>query len=88
MFALDEKRPGLVRVSDGGASLDLEIWRVPEMEVGSFLAGIPSPLGLGRVELEGGGHVCGFLCEHVSATGKPDITSHGGWRAWLEVRNS
>lgn len=86
MFALDEKRPGLVRVSEGGASLDLEIWRLPESEAGSFLAGIPSPLGLGRIQLEDGGNVCGFLCEQVATNGKPDITSQGGWRAWLESR--
>ena len=87
MFALDEKRPGLVRVGDGGAALDLEIWRIRESEVGSFLAGIPSPLGLGRLELEEGCNVCGFLCEQFATVGKTDITSHGGWRAWLNARN-
>ncbi len=86
MFALDEKRPGLVRVAEGGASLELEIWRLPESEAGSFLANIPSPLGLGRVFLADGSETCGFLCEAISATDKPDITSHGGWRAWLNVR--
>ena len=85
MFALDEKRPGLVRVPEGGASLELEVWRIPESEAGSFLAGIPSPLGLGRVLLADGTSVCGFLCEQIATAGKPDITEHGGWRYWLKV---
>ena len=67
--------------------MDLEIWRIRESEVGSFLAGIPSPLGLGRLELEEGCNVCGFLCEQFATVGKTDITSHGGWRAWLNARN-
>lgn len=86
MFALDEKRPGLVRVADGGAALELEVWRIPSTEAGSFLAGIPSPLGLGRILLEDGSNVCGFLCEHIATTDRQDITEHGGWRAWLKLR--
>lgn len=86
MFALDEKRPGLVRTMDGGAALELEVWRIPATEAGSFLAGIPSPLGLGRVLLEDGSDVCGFLCESYAVTEKTDITSHGGWHHWLQIR--
>lgn len=83
MFALDDKRPGLVRVAEGGCSLELEIWRLPEVAVGSFLAGIPSPLGLGHVQLDDGSDICGFLCEAVATAHKPDITAHGGWRGWV-----
>ena len=86
MFALDERRPGLVRVAGGGAALELEIWRLPETAAGSFLSGIPSPLGLGRVHLDDGSQVCGFLCEPVATADKPDITAHGGWRGWLKAR--
>ncbi len=86
MFALDERRPGLVRMNEGGAVLDLEVWRVPLAETGSFLAGIPAPLGLGRVLLDDGTDVSGFLCESYAVGDKPDITSYGGWREWLKVR--
>lgn len=86
MFALDSKRPGLVRSTDGGAAIELEIWRIPQSEAGSFLAAIPSPLGLGRVQLEDGTDVCGFLCEAVAVAGKTEITHLGGWRKWLSVR--
>ncbi len=83
MVALDEKRPGLFRVHENGTSLPMEIWRLPLKDVGTFLAGIPAPLGLGRVSLEGGGDVCGFLCEVASTHDKMDITQCGGWRNWL-----
>jgi len=88
MFALDEKRPGLVRCKEGGASLELEVWKLPVREAGSFLAGIPAPLGLGRVLLEDGTDVCGFLCEACAVDDKPEITGHGGWRRWIAARST
>jgi allophanate hydrolase len=76
-------RPGLVRVVAGGASVELEVWSVPASHFGSFVAGIPTPLGIGRVELESGEHVSGFLCESYATAGATDITALGGWRRYL-----
>lgn len=77
-------RPGLIRRTDGGGgSIEVEIWALPLPSVGSFLAGIPAPLGLGTVQLEDGTSVCGFICEGCAADGALDITKTGGWRTWL-----
>jgi allophanate hydrolase len=81
-------RPGLVRVAEGGASIELEVWSVPSESFGSFVAGIPSPLGIGRVELESGESVPGFLCESYAVVSAQDITALGGWRAYLEKLRS
>ena len=51
--------------------------------LGSFAAGIPAPLGIGKVELETGAVVCGFICEGYAAFGATDITGFGGWRAYI-----
>jgi allophanate hydrolase len=51
--------------------------------VGSFLAGIPAPLGLGKIELEDGRWLTGFICEEYGLQNARDITEFGGWRAWL-----
>jgi allophanate hydrolase len=77
------QRPGLVRVAEGGAAIELEVWRMPREQFGSFMQGIPAPLGIGRVQLASGGEVAGFLCEGHAIQGAQDITTHGGWRAWL-----
>ena len=77
------QRPGLVRATKG-ATIELEVWAVPLAQVGSFLADIPAPLGLGKVELEDGRWVTGFICEGQGVEGATDITASGGWRAWLE----
>jgi allophanate hydrolase len=77
-------RPGLMRgAPGGGAPIALEIWALPIGNVGAFLKQIPPPLGLGTVELAGGGNVKGFICEAAGLTGAEDITSHGGWRNYL-----
>jgi allophanate hydrolase len=86
MFALPggpPHRPGLVRVPRGGAAIDIEIWALPTDTLGSFVAGIPSPLGIGKVELRNGAEVLGFICEGYAASGAADITEFGGWRAYL-----
>jgi allophanate hydrolase len=76
-------RPGMVRVSAGGGSVAMEIWELPAREFGSFVAGIPAPLGIGMVKLEDGSLVQGFVCEAAAAEGAEDITHYGGWRAYL-----
>ena len=83
------RRPGLVRRPEGDAggeaagAIDLEVWLLPAAALGSFTRGIPAPLGLGRVLLDDGTDVLGFLCEAAGVVGAEDVTAWGGWRAWL-----
>jgi len=79
-------RPGLVQVSEGGVAIDVEVWRMPLEHFGSFVAGIPAPLGIGKVRLEDGSLVSGFLCEAVAVAGADDISPLGGWRQYLRSR--
>jgi len=76
-------KPGLLRVAEGGAAIALEVWAVPIEHVGSFLALIPPPLGLGSVQLADGRHVHGFICEPWALATATDVTQHGGWRAYV-----
>ncbi|MEH7094162.1 allophanate hydrolase [Neobacillus vireti] len=73
-------KPGLIRTNGAGASIEVELWEMPLSELGSFAALIPSPLGLGRVELEDGTEVLGFICEGIAAENAEDISYTGGWR--------
>jgi allophanate hydrolase len=78
-------RPGMIRVGPGGAAIEIEVWSVPASEFGSFVNGIAAPLTIGKVELQDGSRVSGFICEAYAAEGARDITSLGGWRAYLET---
>jgi allophanate hydrolase len=73
-------KPGLIR--DGSSAIEIEVWEMPSRHYGSFVAEIPSPLGIGSLELEDGSKVQGFLCEAWAIAGAQDISAFGGWRAF------
>lgn len=78
-------RPGLVRDTTNGGVIEVEVWQVPPSEFGSFVAGIPAPLGIGKVELADGRWLPGFICEPCGiAGGAEEITAFGGWRAYID----
>jgi allophanate hydrolase len=87
LFALpatQPPKPGLVRVGAGedGHAIEVEVYEMPLDQVGSFLALIPAPLGLGSLQLADGRWVHGFICEPAALAGATDISAWGGWRAW------
>ena len=77
------RKPGLLRCAEGGQAIAVEVWDMPIAQVGSFLALIPAPLGLGTLMLADGSSVHGFLCEPVALAGALDISASGGWRQHL-----
>jgi hypothetical protein len=79
-------KPGLLRVSGDGACIEIEIWSMPIDAVGRFLDAIPSPLGLGSIEILDGRWVKGFICEPYGLQNARDITEFGGWRGFHEQR--
>jgi allophanate hydrolase len=84
----DGKRPGLIKVESDGAAIVCEVWEMPVSQFGSFVAGIPAPLGIGKLVLADGSVVNGFICEGIGVAEAQDITEYGGWRAWLVARES
>ncbi|MET0908671.1 MAG: allophanate hydrolase [Ilumatobacteraceae bacterium] len=82
-------KPGLFRVGaddPGGGAIEIEVWNMPVTELGSFVATVPAPLAIGKLELANGTWVSGFVCEPVGLDGADDITHLGGWRAHLASR--
>ena len=79
-------KPGLARVAEVGHAIEVEVYEMPADQLGSFLALIPPPLGLGSVQIADGRWTHGFICEPVALAGAEDISAHGGWRAWLASR--
>ncbi|WP_172328478.1 allophanate hydrolase [Mangrovicoccus sp. HB161399] len=80
------KRPGLVRCDQNGQghSIAVELWAIPESQMGSFMKGVPSPLTIGTLTISDGRKVLGFLCESAAVPDATEISQFGGWRAFLE----
>jgi allophanate hydrolase len=87
LYALSGTRPpkpGLLRVKNGaGAAIEIEVWALSESAFGRFVASVPPPLSIGTLELDGGRPVKGFLVEAEATQGARDISSFGGWRAFM-----
>ncbi|WP_244961670.1 allophanate hydrolase [Clavibacter zhangzhiyongii] len=90
LFALDTvpPKPGLVRAPTGAVgggpagSIAGELWRLPAAGFATFTAALPAPMAIGRVTLDDGSEVRGFLVEGFAVEGATEITGHGGWRAY------
>ncbi len=92
LFALTDfkpPRPGMLRAQGAaeskatGTAIEVEVWQVPSEAFGSFVDGIPGPLGIGTVELENGEALRGFLCESYAVAGAEEITHLGSWRTYI-----
>ena len=81
-------KPGLVRVAEGGAAIEVEVWEMPLRQFGRLMAQVGAPLGIGSLELADGRSVKGFICEPIAVHGAVDITDHGGWRRYLAANPS
>lgn len=78
-------KPGMLRVNHDGEKIALEVWKMPLSSFGSFAASIPPPLGFGKVELEDGREIPGFLCEAYAEQQAENITSYKGWKNFLDL---
>ena len=77
-------KPGLERDdSFAGPGIELELWSCPESEFGSFVAGIPPPLGIGTVTLDDNSEVKCFIAEPHALRSAEEISQFGGWRNYL-----
>ncbi|WP_101759002.1 allophanate hydrolase [Oceanicoccus sp. KOV_DT_Chl] len=89
LYALaDGKRPAMMRDEDDGVAIEVEVWSLPIENFGSFVAGIPAPLGIGKVELADGRWLSGFIADASGLVGASNISSYGGWRHWLAAAKS
>jgi allophanate hydrolase len=91
LFALPDTtppKPGMLRVGDGeGAAITVEVWALTAEAFGNFVAAVPPPMSIGDVRLAGGRSAKGFLVEAQAVKGARDISSFGGWRAFVASKS-
>jgi gamma-glutamylcyclotransferase (GGCT)/AIG2-like uncharacterized protein YtfP len=83
LFSINDRHPGMYRVSSGGVSVAVEVWAVPPAGLASILLKEPPGLSIGKVSLASGAEVLGVLAEPILCDGQREITEHGGWRAYI-----
>jgi hypothetical protein len=78
----------MVRVSQGGVAVAVEVWAVSPAGLASILMKEPPGLSIGKVKLADGSEILGVLGEPVLCEGQKEITSFGGWRAYINRRQN
>lgn len=77
-------RPGLMRVAARmGHAIATEVWALSPEGLGSFMTGVPAPLGIGTTFLADGTSPKGFIVEAEGVAGAKDVSRFGGWRAYF-----
>lgn len=83
LWSIADQYPGMVRVSEGGVVIALEIWQVPAAGLVQVLLQEPPGLAIGQVYLRNGETTLGVLAEPITCEGQKEITAWGGWRAYM-----
>ena len=86
LWSIGDRHPAMMRVATNGAAIAVEVWDVPAAGIADVLAKEPAGLCIGKVALEDGTETLGVLGEMALVEGAREITSYGGWRAYLSAR--
>ena len=83
LWSINDRHPAMVRVREGGVAVAVEVWSVPAAGLASILLAEPPGLSIGKVKLADGSEVLGVLGEPILCEGMKEITTFGGWRAYI-----
>jgi gamma-glutamylcyclotransferase (GGCT)/AIG2-like uncharacterized protein YtfP len=84
IWSINDRHPAMVRVASGGVAVAVEVWSVPAEGIAAILLAEPPGLSVGKVKLADGRTVLGVLGEPILCEGQREITSFGGWRAYVK----
>jgi gamma-glutamylcyclotransferase (GGCT)/AIG2-like uncharacterized protein YtfP len=83
LWSIDDRHPAMLKVTEGGDAIVVEVWAVPASGVSALLMLEPAGLCIGKVRLSDGEEVLGVLGEPFLCEGKREITQFGGWRSYI-----
>lgn len=87
LYSLQDHFPGMVRVAEG-VRIECELWEVSKEGFCDVVSKEPKELCVGRVELKDGSQPLGVLVQPYALQYAKDITKFGGWRAYLNQKDS
>ena len=86
LWSIDDRHPAMVRVASGGVPVAVEVWAVPLEGLAKILLQEPPGLCIGKVKLADGEEVLGVIGEPLLVEGQREISSYGGWRAYIATK--
>ena len=86
LWSIDDRHPAMIRVASGGVPVVVEVWAVPPEGMAKILLQEPPGLCIGKVKLADGEEVLGVIGEPLLVEGQREISSYGGWRAYIATK--
>lgn len=83
LWSINDRHPAMLKVTQGGRAIAVEVWAIPAGQVSALLLLEPAGLCIGKVRLVDGEEVLGVLGEPFLVAGQQEITQWGGWRAYI-----
>ena len=83
LFSIDDRYPAMIRVTEGGNAISLEIWSIPSSNLYQIIQQEPNGLCIGKFVLVDESEVLGVLSEAIICEKQKEITQYGGWRQYL-----
>jgi hypothetical protein len=83
LWSIADRHPAMLRVSQDGQAIALEIWSITPAALGDILSSEPAGLCIGKIVLADSQEVLGVLGEPFLCEGQQEITTYGGWRAFM-----
>src|SRR5262249_10234702 len=83
LWSIADRHPAMLRTSGEGARVAVELWSVPVEGLARILLAEPPGLAIGKVLLRDNSVVLGVIGEASLCEGQREITSFGGWRAYM-----
>ena len=88
LWSIDDRHPAMIRVASGGVPVAVEVWAVPPEGLAKILLQEPPGLCIGKVKLADGEEVLGVVGEPLLVEGQREISSYGGWRAYIATKKA
>ncbi|SRR5207247_7250005 len=86
LWSINDRHPAMIRVASGGVAVAVEVWAVSPEGLAKILLQEPSGLCVGKVKLADGEEVLGVIGEPLLVEGQREISSYGGWRAYIAAK--
>lgn len=83
LWSIGDRHPAMMRVTNGGTQVALEIWELSAAAIATILAQEPAGLCIGRITLDDNATILGVLGEAYLCETGLEITQFGGWRAYM-----
>jgi len=88
MWSINDQHPAMMRDTNGGGELSLEVWELTAEALLQVLQQEPPGLCVGRIELQDQEWILGVLGEPYICEGQLEITAWGGWRNYASDSRS